>query len=767
MLHLVNLEKSVLRTRARARFRKRALAADDIFIDHTATCTNLSGNKENLSIGDHSSVLGALYVHKDASIRIGTHFYLGANAFVSAHAAITIGNQVVISDEVDIYDHSAHPADPQCRLSVHEAAFSGTDCKWQPDARAPLVIEDNVWIGSNTYIPFGVTIGEGSIISPDSVVIADVPPYAVVSGNPAIVIKMLQKPSQDKTRGTYAGAEALAKSEYTRGQSTASLAQVSFREAYLRALFHQKRYTVDGADAIELMMEANQSARHKRNAIIDEGDRRYSRKNAHKTFAGTSTDSLTLAVVRLITMIVGIATTMLLSRAFSLEAYGTYSQGSMIMSVAISFTTWGMLDAINFFFNQKKVEERQKYVDTVFTVIMIAGLLAGFVIFLFQQPIYRYFDNPKLSGILLYIAFRPLLENLISALQVMYISVGRAKSLALRNVIASVCRLLFAFITTHLTSDIATIFIGQLLFDVMLLEYLWITLFYENIIINPFKCIWQKIPEILRFGIPMAMHSLIKVLLKDIDKLFIGRYETTARYALYANATSPLPFDMIANAFLLVIFPILTKYFADKKYGKAQDMISGYIRISYITTLTLSMAVLLLSRESILFLYGEKYLPGTTIFMLYICVDIVRIFNISTVLSAKGWANKLMFISIGSVALNLVLNYVAYWTIGFIGPALATVVCATASAVVTCYISGKALGTRFTKLLNLKEVGTFALGLVATCGVSILLRNWLRSMDVAYFTILVSVGFFFIATMVLINIKTMLGLFRKMNAFRL
>lgn len=56
------------------------------------------------------------------------------------------------------------------------------------DKAKPIVIEDNVWIGCNSIILKGVTIGEGSIVSAGSVVMDNVPSHSIVRGNPAVVV---------------------------------------------------------------------------------------------------------------------------------------------------------------------------------------------------------------------------------------------------------------------------------------------------------------------------------------------------------------------------------------------------------------------------------------------------------------------------------------------------------------------------------------------------------------------------------------------------
>ncbi|HAJ60189.1 MAG TPA: hypothetical protein DCP31_13785, partial [Cyanobacteria bacterium UBA8543] len=55
----------------------------------------------------------------------------------------------------------------------------------------PIRIERNVWIGFDACVLPGVTIGEGAIVGARSVVTQDVPPYSVVAGNPARLIKKL------------------------------------------------------------------------------------------------------------------------------------------------------------------------------------------------------------------------------------------------------------------------------------------------------------------------------------------------------------------------------------------------------------------------------------------------------------------------------------------------------------------------------------------------------------------------------------------------
>jgi maltose O-acetyltransferase len=86
----------------------------------------------------------------------------------------------------DIYDHNAHFL-PAWNRSLHVAqVFTVGYPKTLEDASsAPIVIEDDAWIGLGSTILKSVTIGKGVIVGAAAVVTKDVPPYAIVVGNPA------------------------------------------------------------------------------------------------------------------------------------------------------------------------------------------------------------------------------------------------------------------------------------------------------------------------------------------------------------------------------------------------------------------------------------------------------------------------------------------------------------------------------------------------------------------------------------------------------
>jgi len=111
-------------------------------------------------------------------VAVGDRTSFSNNVQVIAEKGVTIGRRCLIGDAVIIMDSDFHNLTPEGR---HEL----------PGASAPIIIEDNVFIGSRVIVLKGVTIGKGSVIGAGSVVVRSIPPGVIAGGNPAKVIRSL------------------------------------------------------------------------------------------------------------------------------------------------------------------------------------------------------------------------------------------------------------------------------------------------------------------------------------------------------------------------------------------------------------------------------------------------------------------------------------------------------------------------------------------------------------------------------------------------
>jgi acetyltransferase-like isoleucine patch superfamily enzyme len=114
-----------------------------------------------------------------SAIRVGDGCGFTGTTFVAADH-IKVGNRVQIGANASVVDTDFHPLRPAERMRNFNAG-----------AAAPIVIEDDVFVGMDSLILKGVTVGEGSVVGAGSVVSRDVPSGTVVAGNPATVVRDL------------------------------------------------------------------------------------------------------------------------------------------------------------------------------------------------------------------------------------------------------------------------------------------------------------------------------------------------------------------------------------------------------------------------------------------------------------------------------------------------------------------------------------------------------------------------------------------------
>jgi len=121
-----------------------------------------------------------------AVVSIGNNTFIGGSTLVCAEQ-IEIGNDVMISWGCTIIDHNAHAVNWKMRIDDVRDTMRGTK-DWTNVKIKPVRICDKAWIGFNSLILKGVTIGEGAIVGAGSVVTRDVAPFTIVAGNPARVV---------------------------------------------------------------------------------------------------------------------------------------------------------------------------------------------------------------------------------------------------------------------------------------------------------------------------------------------------------------------------------------------------------------------------------------------------------------------------------------------------------------------------------------------------------------------------------------------------
>ena len=177
-------------------FRQNCMMGTNVTIAAKAHCSKDSLSK--IKIGNNCDICCVLIAKGESLLEIGHNTTIRGETIIGALKSIKIGNYVIISNNVRIYDNNNHPTSPQKRMQMCcTGDFYSDDWNWCHSDCKPIVIEDNVWVGERSTILKGVRIGRGAIVASNAVVTKDVPPFSIVAGNPAKVVKFLENDIED------------------------------------------------------------------------------------------------------------------------------------------------------------------------------------------------------------------------------------------------------------------------------------------------------------------------------------------------------------------------------------------------------------------------------------------------------------------------------------------------------------------------------------------------------------------------------------------
>jgi lipopolysaccharide O-acetyltransferase len=155
--------RSVIEPPVRLQGEARIAVGDDVFVGAQSWLQVLDGPDRHvaLAIGDGTSIAGSCVLSAAMSVRLGRKVLLARNVYIS--------------------DHSHAFADTS--RAVLDQGITKVE---------PVEIGDGAWLGQNVVVGPGVRIGRGAVVGANSVVLEDVPDYAVAVGAPARVVRELE-----------------------------------------------------------------------------------------------------------------------------------------------------------------------------------------------------------------------------------------------------------------------------------------------------------------------------------------------------------------------------------------------------------------------------------------------------------------------------------------------------------------------------------------------------------------------------------------------
>ena len=439
-----------------------------------------------------------------------------------------------------------------------------------------------------------------------------------------------------------------------------------------------------------------------------------------------SAQAMLLTASKVLTLLMSLVTGMLLSRFRTLTEYGTYSELLTVITLAVSIFTLGLPNCINYFLpKSQNQEEKDRFLSCYYLVITALSVVMGIALAVSAPLLERYYDNGDI-GLYWYVLFiLPWTKVIIGGRSNMLVATQRAGREIIHSLCNSICLLLIIVATKVLNQSFTFYLILYVVTEVLFT----LAIYIETAKIAE-KFYWsfstRLLKKMLVFSIPMGLSTAVGTLNAELDKLMIGRFFDTETVAIYANAGKELPITYLSASFTAVILPQIVRHISEGRQKDAVRIWRNSTEFCFVVMNFFSMACIVFAPQIITVLYSEKYLAGVDIFRFYSLTLSLRITYWGMILNAYGRSKTILHASLAGLGANVVLNFLCFKLLGFVGPALATFFSVLIALAMQVWLTKKTAGIRILDMIPLQNIGKiFGINVLAA-GVMALVVYFLR-----------------------------------------
>lgn len=424
--------------------------------------------------------------------------------------------------------------------------------------------------------------------------------------------------------------------------------------------------------------------------------------NNKKTSIGG--DAIKLTLSKMVALGISMINAMLLSRFRTLEEYGTYSQLLLVINLFTSLFMLGLPNSINYFLTRAEDRtEQKKFLSVYYTLSTVLSVVMGIMLIVTLPLIEAYFNNPAIRTFAFFMAVYPWSYVISSSVENILIVYRKSTFLMLYRIINSISLLGIIVLVQGIGLDFRAYMWLYLMVNVV---YALAVYVIAARLCGGLKLSLDKplIMNIFKFSIPIGLASVVGTLNIEIDKLLIGFLMNTEQLAVYTNASKELPVTIIASSITAVLMPQLT---IRLKRGDSKGAILLWkyaTELSFMLICLISIGVFTFAEDVLVILYSDKYLSGVNVFRVYDLVLLLRCTYFGMILNSNGNTKPILYSSIATLVLNIVLNLILYRLMGMTGPAVATFISISLTAIYQLILTAKDLNMSLEQIFPWKRI---------------------------------------------------------------
>ncbi len=375
---------------------------------------------------------------------------------------------------------------------------------------------------------------------------------------------------------------------------------------------------------------------------------------------------------------VGIGLQMALVRILTRTDYGSYQQLLLVGSITVALMSLGLPGSVYYFVHRVPGERAGALVGQTILLMLASGSVAASGVWLAAPWLARAMKNPELAELVPlywpYILFYIASDSVIHVL----IAHDRYKRAVVTEMLEAALRAAILLLPPLLTGSVRALVIGVSAYAFLRFVGFWLVVRPRPR--WPPRDAWAgpagAAPQIA-YGIPLALSTLVTLFGWILDKAIIAFSLGPERFATYAVGAIELPLDTILQGSVAnVLRASLPPLARDGKLDEMARLLKAAVRKLSLMIFPAFAFMVVFSHDIIVLAFTPKYVDSVNVFRLYLLLVPLQALVLSPVPQAFGLTRINLAISAGSVPLKAGLSYLLLQTLGYYGPAVATVITA-------------------------------------------------------------------------------------------
>jgi len=423
-----------------------------------------------------------------------------------------------------------------------------------------------------------------------------------------------------------------------------------------------------------------------------------------------------LVVLNIFKYSVGFLIPMFLVRVLTKLEYGTYQQLLIIGTASARVLVLGLPSAVYYYYNIVTDVKKRALITQTAVLTFLTGLLGALGIYLARYKIADAMSNQLLVDLIpiycIYVVFYVASEYVVDALiskNKYRLSVGMQGAEILIRFVIIILPIVLGGGLTELILSIA--FYALFRFGMYTLA-----IREEFFPVDRHSFDWPFIKEQFNYSIPLALSSVIGIIGRLLDRVIISTSFSTTQYAIYSVGALEIPLDYIfqrsVSNVLRATLPPLVK---EGRFDEIVRIWRASVRKLAFIILPVFVFLTYFAYEFITLLFTDDYRESVNVFRVYLMLVPLHIFVLSPLPQVFGKTGITMKITIVTVISNLILSIVLVMTLGYYGPAIATIVTTYMASGIYFVIAMRLLNRSALELFPIKAIsGIAAVAVAAT-----------------------------------------------------